>query len=312
MIQLLACNPWRPVDAWWQRTTGILRGDPQASVRRDSGRGCGWIKQAERFQLALREASTHHDQMQVMIDFPAIYWAHWLHQQQPTAGPPIRSVIEARILARQTDAEIAQTTGCVPETIEAYEALFFNVRERLDYRDFIVNSVIGLDAARGSQRIEPSWLWKLLGYLGGPHVLDAVISGVPNLMRVDRPDAVASFFHDLAIGSLRQKAAVAALLVSADGATCFELLKSYLKHVEIERNTTSAGSAQDQIQDNLQALLESLPFKAVSVTDLKQLPAYDRAAAELRTDELLQMGVGIPVPGLAEIQGLRFPEPASR
>jgi hypothetical protein len=39
---------------------------------------------------------------------------------------------------------------------------------------------------------------------------------------------------------------------------------------------------------------------------------YDRGAAELRTDELMRIAAGLPVPGLDSLKDLRFPEPAQR
>jgi hypothetical protein len=40
-----------------------------------------------------------------------------------------------------------------------------------------------------------------------------------------------------------------------------------------------------------------------------QQPAYERCAAELTSDEAMQMALGNPVPGLDEIMNLRIPEP---
>jgi hypothetical protein len=37
---------------------------------------------------------------------------------------------------------------------------------------------------------------------------------------------------------------------------------------------------------------------------------YDRGAAELRTDELMRVAAGLPVPGLDSLKDLRFPEAA--
>jgi hypothetical protein len=45
---------------------------------------------------------------------------------------PTRWSIEARILAREDDQKIAGSMGIDASVIEAYEAVFFDVRERLD------------------------------------------------------------------------------------------------------------------------------------------------------------------------------------
>ena len=311
MIDLLYCNPWRPVDAWWQRATGILeRGEPATSVNRDSGPGCRWIKQAQRFQFALREAVSYDQQMQLIIDFPAIYDAHRLLAATSAQNRTLRWGIEARILAWQSDNEIAQAHGCRTEVIGAFESLFFNVRERLNRRDFILNSVLGLAHDHDLNNQHDGRLWKLLGYLGGPHVLDAVISRAAGATWVHNADGVSSFFQGLAIGSMKFKAAIAALSVPVNGSTQLQLLEGFVKYIEVERSTDSVGQANDQIQEHLQALLSELPFQAIGIDNEKQMSNYDTGAAELRTDELMRVAAGLPVPGLDSLRDLRFPEEA--
>ena len=119
---------------------------------------------------------------------------------------------------------------------------------------------------------------------------------------------VAAFFQDSAIGSMKLKAALAAAGVQVDGRTQLFLIEAFTKYVEVERNTGSIGQANDQIQDNLQAMLQELPFKAVGIADTKQLPAHETGAAELRTEELLHVAAGLPVPGLDLLKDIRFPE----
>lgn len=62
----------------------------------------------------------------------------------------------------------------------------------------------------------------------------------------------------------------------------------------------------------LQALLRELPFQAIGIDDEKQLPPYDRGAAEMRTDELMLVAAGLPVPGLDALKNFRYPEPNQR
>ena len=313
MFDLHHCNPWRPVDAWWQRATNIMeRGEPSTSVDRDSGPGCRWIKQAQRFQFALREAVSYPQQKQLIVDFPAIYFAHRFLAATSAQNLTLRSGIEARILARQSDSEIAQANGCRTEVIEAYEALFFNVRSRLNRRDFILNSVLGLTHDQDLTNQQGGRLWKLVGYLGGPHVLDAVISRASGATWVHSPDGVPGFFQNLAIGTMKFKAAIAALSVPVNGSTQLQLLEGFVKYIEVERSTDSVGQANDQIQEHLQAMLRELPFQAIGIDNEKQLPDYDIGVAELRSDELMLAAAGLPVPGLDSLNELRFPEPPQR
>jgi hypothetical protein len=309
MLDLLFCNPWRPVDAWWQRAVGFGdNGDTWPSGRKDSWRGNSWIRQAHRFRHALAEAGTYQDQLEVIIKYPAIYYAHWIFEQGTTNNRSIRWAIEARILARQSNEEIARKNGCSPDAIEAYESLYFNVRDRLNYRDFVLNSVLGQAAVCGIQPSDQGLLWKLVGYLAGPYVLDAMISHFPNPLWAYRQEDVPAFFQDAAINILKKKTAIAAMTVPVENHSHMHLIEAFVKYVEIERTTDSMGKAQDQIQENLQGLLESLPFTAVGIADAKRLQHYDTGAAELRTDELLITAIGGEIPGIERLQELRFPE----
>jgi hypothetical protein len=60
----------------------------------------------------------------------------------------------------------------------------------------------------------------------------------------------------------------------------------------------------------LQAMLREMPFQAIGIDNEKQLSDYDTGAAELRTDELMRVAAGLPVPGLDALNDLRYPEPA--
>ena len=310
LVDLLVCNPWRPPDSWWQRAVGILDdGAPWASCNRDTGRGKGWIRRTQRYLSALREAQTYQQQVQVLVDFTPIYWAHQIHQGTDNLRL-IRSGIEARILARQTNEQIAYKNACSADTIEAYESLFFNVRDRLNYRDYILNGVLGQAATHGLHARDHDLLWKIVGYLAGPHVLDAMIGHVSNPMQVRRPEDIPAFFQDTAINLMKKKAAMAALTVPVEGHTQMHLIEAFVKYVEIERTTDSAGSAQDQIQDGLQALISSLPYATIGVSNMKQLPEFDKGAAELSSNELMLANVGYEIPGIELLQNLKFPEPA--
>jgi hypothetical protein len=111
---------------------------------------------------------------------------------------------------------------------------------------------------------------------------------------------------------MKQKAALAALLVRVDDSTHMRLLDSFTKYMKVERTTDSAGQTNDQIQQGLQNLLESLPFAAIGVANQKQLPAIDTCAAEMRSDELMLTTVGVELPGAAFLKRLRFPEQLAR
>ena len=247
--------------------------------------------------------------MEVLAEFPAIHQAHSVWQKLSTDERAIPWGIEARILARETDEQIARKNGCRADVVEAYEALFFDVRSRLDYSDFIYNSVIGQAPEQSSRTEVNGWLWKLCGYVGGPFVLNALIDRVPNPLWVHGQDGVPSFLQTTTINSVKKIAALAALLVPIDGRTQLRLIKAFVKYLEIEQRMDSYNDANDTIQENVRKMIASLPFTTAGIAARKRLPGYDRAAAELSTPEPLEVAAGDSVSDVEEADTLRFPEP---
>jgi hypothetical protein len=101
----------------------------------------------------------------VIARFQDIHAARLLYEGDSEA----RTEVEARILAGQTDAEIAWLTNIPTSTITVYEGLFFRCREHLDARDWISLQAIGTSADATS-------ILKQLAYRGGPLALDIVLA----------------------------------------------------------------------------------------------------------------------------------------
>jgi hypothetical protein len=83
-----------------------------------------------------------------------------------------RNEIEARILAGQSDAEIAAVYGMSAAAIEWHEAAFFNVRDRLLSATWVVDRVIGVAFPAG----DDGPVLKKFGYFGGPKNLEVVLA----------------------------------------------------------------------------------------------------------------------------------------
>jgi hypothetical protein len=170
----------------------------------------------------------------------------------------LRWAIEARILARQTNDEIAQCCGCTPETIETYEALFFNVRSRLDFPDFITTNVVDVSPVGDSQCPSVGSLWKLFAYLGGPHVLNFAMSGFQETGAGNGALDVSACLKDLGMNVLALKAAVAALTVPVDKRTQLPLMRAFLTHIKGARRKGLNGPSSIQIVEGLEKLVADL------------------------------------------------------
>ena len=131
MSHHVACdNPFRPVDWRWQRAVNILGGlGPPVTRRRDTPIGFSWIRKACRFKRAMDRAQGDNGELALVAErFPDLYWAYYLARMSNDTS---RQSVEAHLLARETDYDIGYRCGLSPKVVEAYEAVFFNVREKL-------------------------------------------------------------------------------------------------------------------------------------------------------------------------------------
>lgn len=307
MFHELRDSPRRAPNWRWLRAVQIDTGGPRASSRLDGPKGYEWIRRTSRLKRRFDAANNRPAAIYALMHRDsALFWAHsiWSEDKAPT-----RWGIEARVLAGETNEEIAAKVGTSPEVINAYTEVFFDVREKLQEIDYISNVVLAEAVTRGLQERHYDLLWKMMGYKGGPYVLDAVMSRFINTTRPETPDAVSGFFQDFAVNAMKYKAALATLTVQINTHTQLALIDSFVKYVEIERTTENATKAHATIVENIGAMLTSLPFKVGTKLDsdtVKMLP-FDNGAAELRNDELMTLAVGGSLQNQKLIQDLHFP-----
>jgi hypothetical protein len=308
MNNSLRDSPRRAPNWRWLRAIEIDSGGFRASRTIDGPDGFKWIRRAVTLKRHFERANNRPQSLYAILHRdPDLYWAHTIWSEDKT---PTRWGIEARVLAGQTDEEIAQRVGTKTEVIAAYINTFFDVREKLDNMDYVQNVIMAEAVTRGLQERHYDLLWKLLGFRGGTHVIDAVINKFGAIPRPEGPDGVSSYFQDMAVSCMKYKAALASLSVPVNTHTQLPLIDSFVKYVEIERNTDNASKAHTTIVENIGAMLSSLPFGVGTKLDSearKMLP-YDNNAAELRNDELMVVAVGGKLDNQTTIEALHYPE----
>lgn len=300
-------NPCRAPHWKWLRAQEIDGGGQKPTRKIDGPDGFTWIRRAVRLKRHAERAGNRRNAMYALIlRDKELFWAHsiWLADKNPT-----RWGIEARVLAGESDEQIAEKIGTDPGIIAAYINVFFDVRDRLNNLDYVQNVIMADAVTRGLQERHYDLLWKLLAYKGGPLVLDAVINRGTDVTKPNSADGVGTFFQDFAISSMKYKAALASLTVQVNTHTQLPLIESFVKYVEIEKNSDNAMKAQSSIVDNIGVMLTSLPFQIGTKLDsegAKMLP-FDNGAAELRGDEMLVIAAGGKLKNTADIQKLGFP-----
>ena len=309
-------NPNRPPDWVWQRAQEIReRRGPRASRNRDTTTGFKWIRHMVGFMNEL-DAAVDDNAIQLLSEREAdTFWAHWIYTRPETESH--RYMIESHILAREDDFAIGYRCGMPPGVIATYENVFFNVREKLHHRGYVINTVLGAAIHRGLQDRDYDLLWKLYGYFLGPHVVDALQSKFASPAWCGTVDGVGSALMDDAISTLKLKAAVAAKTVPVNQQTQIALMEQFTKFVEVERTTDSAGKAQEQILDHIHAMMAALPFnvggrdprEGDALIDRGPMTRFEQSAVELTYEETMRVSVRQPIANEETLLKLAFPEP---
>jgi hypothetical protein len=107
----------------------------------------------------------------------AKYKELWLADRIFSSGRSDRTRfgVEAMLLARMSDEAIAEQSGVTPETVSVYEKLFFNVRDRLDNKNYIASEVLGNAFMAGLSNKSMELTAKYFGYFGGPLILELIL-----------------------------------------------------------------------------------------------------------------------------------------
>lgn len=98
-----------------------------------------FVRTYRRFLLLLLDAGGDEvARFGVMHELPHVFHAHELRFH---SDRQLRDVLEAWLLTVEPFSEIANRFATDPLTIEFYEALFFNVRDRLSNKDWIAKVI---------------------------------------------------------------------------------------------------------------------------------------------------------------------------
>jgi hypothetical protein len=84
----------------------------------------------------------------------------------------VREIVEGMILGREDATTIAPLAGRTPDTIKLFENAYFDVVDRLDNCDFILNRVIEINRKPRSEEELLFKAMKFYGYIAGPLSLD--------------------------------------------------------------------------------------------------------------------------------------------
>lgn len=300
-----AFNPLREIDWRYRRALTLVVKKRQASKFRDDK----YVVQAKRFLTNWNDLSGE-ERFCLYPENPGLYHALEIHE---SADARYRTLLEARILARTDFEEIARHSCTMPEAIEWYERLFFNVTDRLDARDYIQRAVIwpaylnssGSDCYDGS--------CKLFGYFGGPVLVDSLT----HLVRIDdKPENISKINEYLERQYIHGITRATAVNVQTMEVNKFNITQLFAIHnnlMDLRTKAEAIDTNKTDLEKMAGAVLGELSFVAgLSVLQQKQTEVIDKfktTHAELRADELLKLSAGIPVEGISDLETFVIPPP---
>jgi hypothetical protein len=163
------------------------------------------------------------------------------------ASERLRLEIEARLLAGQPTGEIAERTGLPAETIEAYEALFFCVSDKLECTDWIVTMVFGPRLHTGYTEANIDIIWRLYGWQLGPAVVDCLVDFVyPDPARGPTPTGTADD-QELA-KRLRREIALRTIPITEKTAPRILQLTQRVSEIQKEAEGTSVATISGPVR----------------------------------------------------------------
>lgn len=308
IAELSRYDPMRTANWRSARAMGLLATSPPG---RPSTHDDSYVVDIYRF-LKRRQSSKDGGLSELFPEYPGLWYAYQLYNE---SGETTRGVIEARILAGQTNEQIAEYYGTIPDTIEYYEAAFFAVRDRLKQKDWILRQIYGPNAEHLAQR-EKATLLQLFAYHGGVPLLELLLSGFDSENTIEG-SSVDGFMDRHVASTLRRRSATGLMTAEINRYNITELLNTHMRLVELssEGKNKSIGM-QTAVQDNIVGLLQQISWLVGSGIDVKTTMAntpvgkFSETAVQLRADEELALALGsVSVDDLADRVVKTLPPP---
>ncbi len=311
MATIVRCNkdhPYRLTNWRWERARFLRENNNRALSKSNED---SVVIEAHKFQTGLFKCRDEVDHCLLAEKYPDIYYAYDIWDQDELeigTTNPARFEIEARILACQPLAEIADRVCAPLNAIIYYEKLFFNVTDRIEKPGYILHQVIGPSVHKGLSDRHYDVLWKLYGYFYGPVVLDSLITTCQSPSKLQDPKQLDEFFANDARSSIRRKSAVAARTMPINSYTQIPIIELHAKMLELE---TDKGEDQSHnlIMANIGEMMNIFKTNKIITVgdDPVRIDANKDCASELRADEILAVGSGKEIPNLEEIRSLTIP-----
>lgn len=230
--------------AWrWIRARRLADNNLNPSRSRDdrfTHRAFRFVKRLRRLDLRAEE--------RLSCDYPDIYDAFKIYDDTKSGT---RWVFEASVMAAEPVEKIAEYLSVPVETLKVYEALYFDVREQLKHRGWVLSNVLMPAATCSVSARDPDVFWKAIAYFGG---WDAVQAS----WEMGSASPAALDFFTKAIRQRISKNAFDALhTLQTNSFNAHESIKSAQEQRRLDHETETPATG-DAVHESLGALLTSL------------------------------------------------------
>ena len=303
-------NPTRDVDWRWQLSGYVasnLRGKVPSAFRSDLLHKAVVLR-----RLLENDYPSENQRMNALERMPACYEA-WNYYSDSNSH--YKWEMEARLLARESYVEIGRKVGTTEYVVDAYEQLFFNIKDKLDSPGYITHKVFGRAVHNGMTARDYDCLWKMMAYWLGPYVLDAIVYTFNNPAPVGNNAAVLASVDSKIHVTTKLRALTAIHAVPVNWETATQIIELYQKSLMIERSANESGmnSATSTITANIEAFVNNIPWRKRTtetppIAD-KQLNKLRIQGISLRSKELTLQAEGqMTEEALDVISSANFPE----
>lgn len=297
-------NPFRAPDWRFERALWLAERGGRCSVHDDE-----FVRKYRSFLRRWSASDDEESRRNLFTDCPGLYYAHTISERNDLT---FNSLLQARLLSGQDFDDIAEASCMIRDAVRWYEALFFNVIDRLHRRDYIVRLMLGNPTHAGDDHFTVDMTLKFYAYFAGPLMLDFLVSGFdPGLDRPGEPRqvvdyAIANISHNVA-----RRALTGIFTTEINQYNITELLNVHARLLEVKRMAESSGMRENDYLQNISMVLGACQFRMrqrPQALESGELPlTYDTTSRELRAHELTAIAQGAPGPSLHELNA-PFPE----
>lgn len=309
-----------------ERVVQMLSSVPPERCKRHDDK---WVQGYKKFLFQWNKGEEYRNKL--MYENPGLYFAYLLYDRM-YVEPEMRLMIEARLLADIPYATIAKESKTIPETIEWYERLFFNVKDFLPHHDWILKHVLLPASDRfvddGEENdneneeefrpratpeiVKPHFdmTLKFFSYYGGPLACDVMISGFRRDKKIMTAEELPDYFHDQFMSQIMRRSAEAAGRFEINKYNVMELFATHTRIIEIQKAQGSQENRYNEIEKHVNGMMSEFMWtvgdSGKKLYDGTIVGKADEFAAELDADELIEYTVSNDRKAIEKLENIKM------